>query len=97
MIDSKNVGRGELDWDVLFGTLHEVGLDGIMTACAFAGEERAEESSRFMRQEMQLRRQISGHRQPGHRTGPLSPARRSGLPWPMRFLERRLVPWKGRA
>jgi len=25
-----NVGEGEIDWDVFFGTLHEVGFDGIM-------------------------------------------------------------------
>ncbi len=31
----------------------EVGFDGIMTACVFAWEEQAEESSRFMRAEMQ--------------------------------------------
>jgi myo-inositol catabolism protein IolH len=48
-----DIGQGEVDWDVFFGTLHEVGFDGIMTACVFAWEERAEESSRFMRQEIQ--------------------------------------------
>jgi len=48
-----NIGEGEVDWDVFFGTLHEVGFDGIMTSCVFAWEERAEESSRFMRQEIQ--------------------------------------------
>ena len=47
-----NIGQGEVDWDVFFGTLHEVGFDGIMTACVFAWEEKAEESSRFMRDEM---------------------------------------------
>jgi myo-inositol catabolism protein IolH len=48
-----DIGQGEVDWDVFFGTLAEVGFDGIMTACVFAWEERAEESSRFMREEMQ--------------------------------------------
>lgn len=48
-----DIGQGEVDWDAFFGTLHEVGFDGIMTACVFAWEERAVESSRFMRQEMQ--------------------------------------------
>jgi myo-inositol catabolism protein IolH len=48
-----NIGQGEVDWDVFFGTLHEVGFDGIVTSCVFAWEERAEESSRFMRQEIQ--------------------------------------------
>jgi myo-inositol catabolism protein IolH len=48
-----NVGQGEIDWDVFFGTLAEVGFDGIMTSCVFAWEERAVESSRFMRQEIQ--------------------------------------------
>jgi myo-inositol catabolism protein IolH len=48
-----DIGQGEVDWDAFFGTLHEVGFNGIMTACVFAWEERAVESSRFMRQEMQ--------------------------------------------
>lgn len=48
-----NIGQGEIDWDVFFKTLHEVGFDGIMTSCVFAWEERAVESSRFMRQEIQ--------------------------------------------
>jgi sugar phosphate isomerase/epimerase len=46
-------GEGEIDWDVFFGSLAEVGFDGIMTACVFAWEERAVESSRLMRTEMQ--------------------------------------------
>lgn len=48
-----DIGQGEIDWDVFFGTLHEIGFDGIFSSCVFAWEERAEESSRFMRQEMQ--------------------------------------------
>ena len=48
-----DIGQGEVDWDVFFGTLHEVGFDGIVTSCVFAWEERAVQSSRFMRQEIQ--------------------------------------------
>lgn len=48
-----DIGQGEIDWDVFFGTLHEIGFDGVFSSCVFAWEERAEESSRFMRQEMQ--------------------------------------------
>ncbi len=48
-----DIGQGEVDWDVFFGTLREVGFDGIVTSCVFAWEERAVESSRFMRQEIQ--------------------------------------------
>ena len=48
-----DIGQGEVDWDVFFGTLAEVGFDGIMTGCVFAWEERAVHSSRFMRPEMQ--------------------------------------------
>ena len=47
-----DIGQGEVDWDVFFGTLHEVGFDGIITSCVFAWEDRAMESSRFMRQEI---------------------------------------------
>jgi myo-inositol catabolism protein IolH len=48
-----NIGQGEVDWDAFFKTLHEVGFDGIITSCVFAWEDRALESSRFMRQEIQ--------------------------------------------
>jgi myo-inositol catabolism protein IolH len=48
-----DIGQGEIDWDVFFGTLGEVGFDGVMSSCVFAWEDRADESSRFMRREMQ--------------------------------------------
>jgi myo-inositol catabolism protein IolH len=48
-----DIGQGELDWDVFFRTLHEIGFDGIVTSCVFAWEERAVESSRFMREQIQ--------------------------------------------
>ena len=37
-----DIGQGEVDWDVFFGTLERLGFDGIMTACVFAWEDRAE-------------------------------------------------------
>jgi myo-inositol catabolism protein IolH len=40
-----DVGQGEVDWDVFFGTLAELEFDGIATVCVFAWEERARESS----------------------------------------------------
>lgn len=43
-----DVGQGEVDFEAFFGTLREVGFDGIATACVFAWEERAAESSRVM-------------------------------------------------
>lgn len=54
-----DIGQGEIDWDVFFATLGEVGFDGVMSSCVFAWEERAADSSRFMRAEMQ--RQIERH------------------------------------
>jgi myo-inositol catabolism protein IolH len=42
-----DIGQGEVNWDLFFTTLHEVGFDGIATVCVFAWEERAEESARF--------------------------------------------------
>uniref|UniRef100_A0A2A4Z5W7 Protein iolH n=1 Tax=OCS116 cluster bacterium TaxID=2030921 RepID=A0A2A4Z5W7_9PROT len=48
-----NIGEGEVPWDDFFSTLAEIGFDGIMTSCVFAWEDKAEESSRFMRTEMQ--------------------------------------------
>ena len=42
-----DIGQGEVDWDLFFATLAEVGFDGIATVCVFAWEERARESSRF--------------------------------------------------
>jgi myo-inositol catabolism protein IolH len=43
-----DIGQGEVDWDGFFGALRSIGFDGILTACVFAWEERAVESSRFM-------------------------------------------------
>jgi myo-inositol catabolism protein IolH len=50
-----DIGQGEVDWDVFFGTLERIGFDGIMTACVFGWEERAHESSRYMREEIERR------------------------------------------
>ncbi len=41
-----DIGQGEVDWDLFFGTLERLEFDGIMTACVFAWEDRARESSR---------------------------------------------------
>ena len=40
-----DIGQGDVDWDVFFGTLTETGFDGIAAVCVFAWEERARESS----------------------------------------------------
>jgi myo-inositol catabolism protein IolH len=50
-----DIGQGEVDWDVFFATLEKLGFDGIMTACVFAWEERARESSVFMLEEIKRR------------------------------------------
>jgi myo-inositol catabolism protein IolH len=43
-----DIGQGEVDWDAFFGTLRALKFDGVATACVFAWEERARESSAFM-------------------------------------------------
>jgi myo-inositol catabolism protein IolH len=48
-----DIGQGEVDWDLFFATLAEVGFDGIATVCVFAWEERARESLRFNREKVQ--------------------------------------------
>jgi myo-inositol catabolism protein IolH len=48
-----NIGQGEVPWDDFFGTLAEIGFDGIMTSCVFAWEDKADESGIFQRKEMQ--------------------------------------------
>jgi myo-inositol catabolism protein IolH len=47
-----DIGQGDVDWPLFFATLDRLGFDGIMTACVFAWEDRAAESCRFMRKEM---------------------------------------------
>jgi len=42
-----DIGQGDVDWDVFFRSLAEVGFDGIAAVCVFAWEERARESSVF--------------------------------------------------
>jgi myo-inositol catabolism protein IolH len=48
-----DIGQGEVDFDEFFGTLAKLGFDGIMTVCVFAWEDRAAESSRFMRERIE--------------------------------------------
>jgi myo-inositol catabolism protein IolH len=44
-----DIGQGEVDFDEFFRGLSAIGFDGIVTSCVFAWEERAKESSLFMR------------------------------------------------
>ena len=54
-----DIGQGEVDWDEFFTTLGRLDFaaadDHIMTVCVFAWEERAKESSRFMREQIEAR------------------------------------------
>ena len=49
-----DIGQGEVDRDTFFGTLGRLGFgdrdDAVMTVCVFAWEDRARESSVFMRE-----------------------------------------------
>jgi len=49
------IGQGDVPWDAFFSTLRELGFDGIATACVFAWEERARESSVFMLEQVRAR------------------------------------------
>jgi myo-inositol catabolism protein IolH len=40
-----DIGQGEVDWDLFFATLADIGFDGIATVCVFAWEERARDSA----------------------------------------------------
>lgn len=55
-----DIGQGEVDWDKFFGSLGQLDFDGIMTVCVFAWEDRARESSRFMREEIERRTKVWG-------------------------------------
>ncbi|MFD1541778.1 sugar phosphate isomerase/epimerase family protein [Nonomuraea guangzhouensis] len=54
-----DIGQGEVNWDEFFDTLGAMDFarvpDAIMTVCVFAWEERARESSVFMREEIAKR------------------------------------------
>ena len=47
-----DMGQGEVDFPLFFSTLDRIGFDGILTSCVFAWEDRAEESIRFARSEI---------------------------------------------
>lgn len=47
-----NIGQGEVPWHDFFCTLTEI-VDGVMTACVFAWENKTDKSGRFMRSEIQ--------------------------------------------
>lgn len=46
------MGEGEVDFGELFRELNAVGFDSTFTACVFAWEEKAKESSVFMRKKI---------------------------------------------
>ena len=52
-----DIGQGEVDWDEFFGSLGRVRFGehdaNIMTVCVFAWEDRARESSLFMREQIE--------------------------------------------
>ena len=54
-----DIGQGDVNWDDFFGTLGRARFGGrdetVMTVCVFAWEERARESSLFMREEIERR------------------------------------------
>jgi myo-inositol catabolism protein IolH len=54
-----DIGQGEVDWDVFFGTLAGLAFDGIATVCVFAWEERARESA--VHNLEQIRRYLAKH------------------------------------
>ncbi|MFF7653761.1 sugar phosphate isomerase/epimerase family protein [Streptomyces sp. NPDC007983] len=47
-----DIGQGEVDFDALFGALRDNDFDGTLTSCVFAWEDRARESSLFMRKKI---------------------------------------------
>lgn len=47
-----DIGQGEVDWPLFFSTVDRLGFDGVMTACVFAWEDRADQSCLFMRKEI---------------------------------------------
>jgi myo-inositol catabolism protein IolH len=48
-----DIGQGEVNWTDFFGTLGRIGFDGIMTTCVFGWDERARESGRYMREQIE--------------------------------------------
>jgi myo-inositol catabolism protein IolH len=54
-----DIGQGDVDWDVFFRTLTEIGFDGIACVCVFAWEERARESSAYNLE--QIRQYLAKH------------------------------------
>jgi myo-inositol catabolism protein IolH len=57
-----DIGQGEVPWDTFFGTLGDLGFDGIMTVCVFAWEDRARESS--LNNLAEIRRRTAGWAHP---------------------------------
>jgi myo-inositol catabolism protein IolH len=53
------IGTGEVPWDEFFGTLAEVGFDGVMTSCVLGWDDQARERSE--EQYRRLREQLDAH------------------------------------
>jgi myo-inositol catabolism protein IolH len=48
-----DIGQGEVNWTDFFSTLRRIGFDGTMTTCVFGWDERARESGRYMREQIE--------------------------------------------
>jgi myo-inositol catabolism protein IolH len=65
-----DIGKGEVDWDLFFQTARDIQFDGIVTTAVFSTEERAEESAKYMLEQLTSRLSRSG--KSGRRSDPAS-------------------------
>jgi myo-inositol catabolism protein IolH len=48
-----NIGRGDVPWETVFGTLASIDFDGILTCCVYGEEDTADYSAGFMMTKVQ--------------------------------------------
>lgn len=53
------IGTGEVDWDAFFGTLAELGFDGVLTSCVLGWDDKGLDASR--EQKARLDEYLAGH------------------------------------
>ena len=63
------IGTGEVDWDAFFGTLAELGFDGVLTSCVLGWDDQALEASRETKARLDEHLAAHGLGRPNNTTG----------------------------
>lgn len=53
MHQHNEIGKGEVDWDAVFNTLHDMNFDGVLSVCVFGWHEWADQINKRILERLQ--------------------------------------------